>query len=120
MMSGIEFERFLKLLFEKMGYSAEVTQQSNDQGVDIIVNNNDIKIAIQAKNYSDTVGKAAVQQVYTGMAYYKCNKSIVVTNNYFSESAKDLAKSLNVELWDRDVLEIKLSNLKIIKSKIII
>lgn len=36
------------------------------------------------------------------------DKGIVVTNNYFTASATELAKSNNVILWDRDMLKRKM------------
>ena len=36
LMTGTEFEEFIGLLFKKMGYTSRVTQQSGDQGLDVI------------------------------------------------------------------------------------
>lgn len=103
-MNGIEFENFLKVLFEHLGYKSKITQASQDQGIDLILVKNSIMYGVQAKNYSSSVGNKAVQEVIAGSQYYNCDKSIVVTNNYFTGAAKDLAKATNVKLWDRDFL----------------
>lgn len=38
------------------------------------------------------------------MRFYRCHVGIVMTNNYFTQSAKDLAKENGIVLWDRDNL----------------
>lgn len=108
LMTGTEFEEFVCLLFKKMGYSSQVTKQSGDQGIDVIAIRNGNKIGIQAKCYSNTVGNSAVQEAVAGKKYYNCDKILVVTNNYFTPAAIDLACSNNVILWNRDMLKEKI------------
>lgn len=111
-MSGYDFEVFISYLFTKMGYTAYCTKKSGDQGVDVIAEKNGIKYGIQAKCYGGTVGNTAIQEVVTGMAYYSCDKAMVVTNSIFTKAAIDLAASNNVILWDRNILAEKLAFLK--------
>lgn len=111
LMSGQEFENFVALLFSKMGYETEVTKASGDQGIDIIAEKNGKKIGIQAKCYSATVGNSAIQEVVAGINFYNLNKAIVVTNNYFTQSALQLAEANNVVLWDRNILKEKIIEL---------
>jgi len=105
LLSGYEFEETLKSLFQNMGYSAKVTKSSNDQGADLIIEKLNKKIVVQAKCYSDKVGNSAIQEVVASQNFYKCDSCLVVTNNYFTKAAKDLAKANYVELWDRDKLQ---------------
>lgn len=109
LMSGQEFENFVAHLFRKMGYSTEVTKTSGDQGIDVIVEKNGKKIGIQTKCYSNTVSNKAIQEVVAGIKYYQLTKGIVITNNYFTESAKILAHSNEVVIWDRSILKEKIS-----------
>lgn len=103
-MSGTEFETFIYNLLIKLGYSASVTKATGDQGIDIIARKNGYSFGIQAKCYSSSVSNSAIQEVVAGLSYYELDVGLVVTNNYFTKSAMDLAKSNNVLLWDRDVL----------------
>ena len=64
-----------------------------------------ITYAIQCKRYDSPVGIDAVQQVYAGRAYYECHVAMVLTNQYFTGSARKLADKIGVVLWDRDMLE---------------
>lgn len=108
LMTGTEFEQFIADHFRRMGYSASVTKQSGDQGVDIIAEKNGIRIGIQAKCYGGAVGNAAVQEVVAGKNYYHVDKVMVITNNYFTPAAIQLAQANNVVLWDRAILKEKL------------
>ena len=44
MMNGNEFEHFVCELYSKIGYKAEGTKQSRDQGLEVILERNEIKI----------------------------------------------------------------------------
>lgn len=111
MMNGNEFEHFVCELYEKMGYKAEVTKQSCDQGLDVIAEKNGIRIGIQAKCYSNTVGNSAIQEAVAGKEFYKCDKVAVVTNNTYTSSAIELARVNEVILWNRDMLKAKIKEL---------
>lgn len=105
LMDGQEFEIFLADLFQRLGYRIEITKKTGDQGVDLIIYKNNQSVAVQAKKYSTTVGNFAIQQVVAGQQYYDTDKTIVVTNNYFTKSCIELAQSTNTILWDRDKLD---------------
>lgn len=103
-MSGEEFEKYIGNYFKNLGYKVIVTQLSGDFGVDIIIENEFVKIGVQAKRYTNTVGNSAIQEIVAGMKHYNLDKGMVITNNYFSRSAIELAKDNNIILWDRDTL----------------
>lgn len=107
-MSGIEFEEFLKALFERKGFKVQMTPPSGDYGVDLILTRpgSPERIAVQAKRYhrKHTVGVRAIQEVYAGKDYYGCSRAIVVTTSYFTENAKQSARKLGVFIIDRDQL----------------
>ena len=111
LMTGVEFEEFIALLFKKMGYSSKITKQSGDQGIDVIAIKNNTRIGIQAKCYSNAVGNAAIQEAVAGKSFYNCDKTVVVTNNYFTTSAIELAQANDVILWNRDLLKEKIKEL---------
>lgn len=105
-MEGHAFEEFIAELLRKLGYErVKVTQGSGDQGVDVIAVKNDKKYAIQCKRYSKKLGNKPVQEVNAGRTIYGCSIAVVVTNNYFTDGAKEAAQATGVELWDRDTLK---------------
>lgn len=117
-LEGYEFELFLEVLFEKMGYNTERTKFSGDQGADLIIRKFGETTVVQAKNYSNKVTNKAVQEVVASINHYNANRGMVVTNNEFTQSAIDLARSNNVELVDRSRLEQLLKNNHIGKDEI--
>lgn len=112
-MSGIEFEEFLMDHFLRCGYKATLTPMFNDYGADLVLKKDGQKIVVQAKRWKSSVGVEAVQQVVGAVGYYKANKAIVITNSYFTENAKRLARTNNVELWDREALSREIRKSKI-------
>lgn len=104
-MDGHDFEQFTSALLRKLGYErVEVTPGSGDQGVDVIAVKDGKRYAIQCKRYSKKLGNKPVQEVFAGKTIYGCSVAVVLTNNYFTEGAKEAAKATGVELWDRDTL----------------
>ncbi|WP_160679524.1 restriction endonuclease [Clostridium sp. C8-1-8] len=103
-LSGEDFEEYLAVKFKALGYKVKLTPVTADYGADLVLKKDKEKIVVQAKRYSSKVGVEAVQQVVASMKYYDADKSIVITNNYFTENAKILAKCNSVELLDRKYL----------------
>ena len=105
-MEGHEFEFYCADLLRDRGFSeVEVTSGSRDFGVDILAEKDGVTYAIQCKCYTTPVGVSAVQEVYAGRDYYDCMVGVVLTNQYFTEPAVDMAKKLQILLWDRGDLE---------------
>lgn len=104
---GWQFEQYCAELLLFNGFiKTEVTQKSNDYGVDVIaVNPDGVKYAIQCKCYSNKLGNTPVQEIVAGMKVYNCQVGVVLTNNYFTNNAQILADNNNILLWDRDKLK---------------
>ena len=100
-MNGIQYERSCAKYLSKLGYkNITLTKTSGDQGIDIIATKGNLKYGFQCKYYSKTVGNDAVQQAFSGIAYYKLDKAVVITNSDFSSGARKLAEEADVLLWD--------------------
>lgn len=99
-LDGPQFERYLHDVFNYLRYPVQLVAQSGDQGVDLLVDTTSGRVAVQAKCYSGSVGNAAVQQAFAGMAHYRCQRCAVITNSRFTRSAVDLARSTNCQLID--------------------
>lgn len=111
LMEGHEFEYFCAELLKKNGYqNVSVTQGSGDQGIDIIAYKDGIKYGVQCKCYSSDIGNKAVQEAFAGKAYYECHVGVVLTNQYFTRAAIDLAQKNGIVLWDRNKLLELISN----------
>ena len=98
-MNGIEYERRVAgFLRRKHFRNIRLTKASGDYGVDILASKGRHRYAVQCKYYNHPVGVSAVQQVVAGMAFYECDRALVVTNNRFTRQACEHASRNEVEL----------------------
>lgn len=103
-MTGEEFEDYVAQVLRGNGWHIEHTARSGDFGVDLIATSGRVRKAIQCKRLSHPVGISAVQEVVAGAAHYRCNSSMVVSNQDFTRAARDLAYTHNCELIGSDQL----------------
>lgn len=109
-MEGHEFEKVCAEVYRRLGYkNVTVTRRSRDQGADLIMEGADCKYVVQAKRQATPVGNWAVQEICAAKGFYKASHAIVVSNNIYTNQAKDLAKANAVELVDRNDFAILLS-----------
>ncbi len=111
-MSGKTFEKYLEVLFEKLGYRVERTRYIGDYGADLVTAKDGVKTVIQAKRYKGKAGVKAIQEAVAAKGYYDCQKAMVITNSFFTQQAIVLARRNQVELWDRDELVAALLSVK--------
>jgi restriction system protein len=100
-MSGRDFERYLEILFSKLGFRVQQTAARGDFGADLVASSRGERVVIQAKRYRRNVGVRAVQEAVAAKGYYSCDKAMVVTNSLFTRQAATLAHRNHVTLWDR-------------------
>ena len=103
--TGIEFENEVCLRLKEAGYESILTKTSYDQGVDVIIIKDNIKIAIQCKLYTKPVGNKAVQEIIAGKDFYNADYGVVVSNASFTNSAIELANKCGIKLINFDSLE---------------
>ncbi len=101
-LDGVEFEDLVEKLISKMGFITERTKRSFDGGIDIIAINEqplfDGKYIIQCKRYSKSIGEPILRDLYGVVNSEHANKGILITNSYFTKSAKEFAKNKPIEL----------------------
>jgi len=106
LMEGHEFEYYCADLLRRAGFlEVEVTRGSGDYGVDILAELGGVTYAVQCKRYDGPVGVKAVQEAYAGRDYYDRMVGVVMTNQYFTRPAVEVAQKLKILLWDRGYLE---------------
>lgn len=104
-MEGHDFEYYCAGLLEDMGFlEVEVTKGSGDFGADILAEKDGISYAFQCKCYDKPIGVKAVEEIYAGRDFYDRMVGVVMTNQYFTQPAVEMAKKLNILLWDRDYI----------------
>ena len=104
------FEASIAALYKKQGFEIYLTPYSNDKGVDVVVLKNGENYLIQVKQTKSLVGNDAIQEICTAKNYYENKFSenfnlLTVTNNDYSSSAKILAKTNDIQLFNRIHLE---------------
>jgi hypothetical protein len=97
-MTPVEFETFCAEQLRQSGWDAYVTQQSRDQGVDVIAQKNGFRIVLQCKLYSSPVGNKAVQEVVAARGFEQAHYCAVVSNSSYTSAAEQLASTNNVLL----------------------
>jgi restriction system protein len=104
-MTGTQFEDYVAARLRRAGWRVTFTSVSGDYGVDLIAEKDGKSVAIQCKRHSNSVGVAAVQQVVSGARHHGCTKSIVVSNQEFTQAAKQLAYTHGCQLIGRRALQ---------------
>lgn len=100
-LSGVDFELLLSERFRALGFQVESTPVTGDYGADLVVENaNGTRFIIQCKRFASKVNLKAVQEATAAVKHYSADYGIVATNSEFLPSAKELAKTNHIELWD--------------------
>jgi len=101
------FEHLVVDLLVKMGYggsfadSAKVTQLSNDEGIDGIIYEDKLgldKIYIQAKRWSNQVGRPVIQQFAGALAGQNATKGVFITTSKYSQEARQFVSTLHQKI----------------------
>ena len=100
-LTGEGFEELLRNVFTILGYNAQITKKTGDQGADLILSKDGRKISVQAKRYSKTVGNKAIQEVYSSIQFYETGEAWVITTGDFTKGAIELARKTGVKLYNR-------------------
>lgn len=106
----IFFEKLVIKLLDTMGYSGKngnvhVTTQSNDGGIDGIINQDPLgtsTVYLQVKRYAEknVVGRPAIQGFYGALASVNADRGVFITTSSFSKGAEEFAKNQGIVLID--------------------
>ena len=136
-----EFEEIVSLYFQSKGFVCKRSGGPYDKGVDIIASKDNHKIAIQVKMYKErSVNYKTIMYLYAGKKIFDCQKGILITSGLVHENAKNIAKTLGIEIkenwfpsknfndkinvntsfsdfWAQQIMPLKNSNVKTITGK---
>ena len=115
-LSKKEFEYFIFWLFGELGYIVSSEKFSAVSGVDFVVAKNGEKIGVQARKYQKNcrVTNLMIQMTRYSQVFHYCERKIILATTYFTEEAISEAKKFGIELWDRDTLDRKISEVRAI------
>jgi restriction system protein len=100
-MTPEQYEKLVASDFEKKGYKVELTASTNDYGVDIFLEKNSKKIAVQAKMFGNTsrkINRRMVMEFYGAKDYFECAEGIIVTDGEILSDAEEVAEKLGIDV----------------------
>lgn len=101
------FEHLVVDLLVKMGYgganseAAQVTQLTNDEGIDGIIYEDKLgldKIYLQAKRWTNSVGRPTIQQFAGALVGQNATKGVFITTSTFTKEAREYVKGINQKI----------------------
>ena len=97
-LNGLDTEKELDKVFEKLGFKIETTPPSNDEGIDHVLNG---EIVVQTKNQKKGVGRPDLQRFW-GSWKDPHKKGIFVSIHGFSNNCREFVKDKPILLYDVD------------------
>lgn len=101
------FEHLVVDLLVKMGYggsfenSAQVTQQTNDNGIDGIIYEDKLgldKIYVQAKRWENQVSRPKIQEFAGALVGQNANKGVFITTSTYSKEARQYVQGIQQKI----------------------
>lgn len=101
------FEHLVVDLMVKMGYggtssdAAQVTQITNDEGIDGIIYEDKLgldKIYLQAKRWTNPVGRPVIQQFAGALVGQNATKGVFITTSSYSKEARNYVSGLHQKI----------------------
>jgi hypothetical protein len=114
------YELHCARVLRECGWKAELTGGSGDQGADVIAERGRVRVVIQCKKYSRSVGNKAVQEAVGGKMMYRAHAAAVVSNAPYTRGAVELARMTRVLLLHHTELlslDKKLAELGLLKEE---
>ena len=93
-----EFEKEIAILFEKQGYTAEVTKKSRDGGIDIFLTLDGKRGVVQCRRFKSKVGPGPVRDLYGTMVAGRYSYGFLVCPSGFSNNAYEFSRGKNIKL----------------------
>jgi restriction system protein len=104
-LTPVEFEHFVRQLFEARGLKGWTTERTGDDGVDAVVINPDPIVGgltiVQAKKYTRVLGVNHIRELVGAMDEKRAGRGIIVTTSWFASGCwTKAAENGRVELID--------------------
>ncbi len=103
-MNAVAFKEFTVSLFREIGYTVEITPETGDNGIDLLLRKNNQLIAVQCKRWSAPVGEPVVRDFYSALMSSGAQSGYVVTTSTFTSHAYAFAEGKPIHLVDLDAL----------------
>lgn len=103
-LTGRDFEKFLRRLFEGFGYDVDLTAAARDGGIDLLCmrydNDIPLTIAVEAKRYAEhrPISVDLVRSFVGANEQWRANKLVYVTTSRFTSDAIKYASQIRANL----------------------
>lgn len=115
-MDEAAFERYLALLFTRMGYQVRRVNYADNVST-LMATRDGVSYVIQARRNRRKVGIRAIEDAIATRKHLKCERAIVVTNHFFSNQARKIAKANQVLTLDRHDLIKEMKRMNIARDQ---
>jgi restriction system protein len=99
-LSGVEFEKLVRSLFERDGYRVVACGGSGDEGIDLILHLDRAKDVVQCKRWKSDIGSPVIREFYGSMIHAGARHGFIITTASFSSSATSFAAGKPILLID--------------------
>ena len=97
-LDGHQFEEAVAAVFRRKGYSAKVSKQGGDGGIDIVLRKESECIAVQCKAHKNPVGPSVVRDLYGTMKHFGYTQGMLVSRSGFTGGTIDFSLGKNIQL----------------------
>jgi|GEM_PF-2864481 len=101
----ILFEKYVIGLFKSYGWTISITKKTKEQASYLVaINEIGLTEIVLCISNVKTVGQSAVREIYSAKSQYNGHIGMIITNAAYTESARQLAESLDVYLLHYETL----------------
>jgi restriction system protein len=100
-MDGFVFEKYVLELLKDQGFANARLTEKYDLGVDAIADKDGERWGIQIKRNRNKTKAESVRAAVAALNHYQCTRAMVISNNFFTGSAQQIAESNRCVLIDR-------------------
>jgi HJR/Mrr/RecB family endonuclease len=110
-MHPFEFERFIKEVYELMGYTAKLTSKTGDGGKDVILKKDGETMLVECKRYnSPKVTRPDIQKFHSALIDMNAKKGFYITTGEFTKPAIEYAKDKAIKVINGEDLILLVQN----------
>lgn len=99
-----QFREYIGALLAGRGFSLKKPDGTLDLGVDLIAEGDKTKYAVKIKRQSSPVSRTVVNDLEREKHLNSCSRAMIISNDYFTDDAAEIAISNGCELVDREKL----------------
>lgn len=102
-MNEEKFISYVGELYRRQSYQVYILQEDKKLGCDIKAYKHKDSLCIKCihGNEEDKVGRDVIDEAYSSIKLYKVKRCMVITNTFYSQEAREVAKANGISLVDR-------------------